>query len=198
MLGLCCCTWAFSSCSEWRLLSGCNEWASKCGGFSCYGAWVLSPWASVVVVHGLSCPQTCGILLDQGWNLCPLPDRWSLNQWTTREFHNVCFLFAPKLLHYRLFFGMVQNELFFLYGTTFICSITGLFLLPFRDTPPTTPTPRALFSCSNLGWLLFQADWTAMIRDFCSLSLLLDLLYPEFSSLRPHFAKVSPPVTLKN
>ena len=33
-LGLCCCTWAFSSCSEHRLLSVCGAWASHCGGFS--------------------------------------------------------------------------------------------------------------------------------------------------------------------
>ena len=28
--------------------------------------------ASVVVVHRLSCPETCGIFLDQDLNLCPL------------------------------------------------------------------------------------------------------------------------------
>ena len=31
MLGLCCCTWAFSSC----------EWASHSGGFCCWRAWAL-------------------------------------------------------------------------------------------------------------------------------------------------------------
>ena len=35
MLGLCCCTWAFSSCSEQRLLSSFCAWASHCNGFSC-------------------------------------------------------------------------------------------------------------------------------------------------------------------
>ena len=29
-------------------------------------------WASVVAVHGLSCPKACGIFLDQGLNRCPL------------------------------------------------------------------------------------------------------------------------------
>ena len=29
------CTQAFSSCSEWGLLSSCNALASHCGGFSC-------------------------------------------------------------------------------------------------------------------------------------------------------------------
>ena len=33
-LGLHCCTWAFSSCSEQGLLSSCRVWASHCGGFS--------------------------------------------------------------------------------------------------------------------------------------------------------------------
>ena len=29
-------------------------------------------WASVVVAHGLSCPEALGIFLDQGSNPCPL------------------------------------------------------------------------------------------------------------------------------
>ena len=54
-LGLCCCTWAFSSCSKRRLLFIAR--ASHCGGFSCCGARALGTWASVVVAHGLS---SCG------------------------------------------------------------------------------------------------------------------------------------------
>ena len=34
MQDLCCCLWAFSGCSKWRLLSSCGVWASHCG-FSC-------------------------------------------------------------------------------------------------------------------------------------------------------------------
>ena len=50
VLGLCCCTWAFSSCSQWGLLSSCsqrgllsscNTRASHCGGFSHCRAQVL-------------------------------------------------------------------------------------------------------------------------------------------------------------
>ena len=41
VLGLCCCPWAFSCCSEWRLLSSCWVWISHCGGFSCCGAQIL-------------------------------------------------------------------------------------------------------------------------------------------------------------
>ena len=45
--------------------------ASHCSDFSC-GAWAFGHASSVVVVHGLRCPITYGILLDQGSNLCPL------------------------------------------------------------------------------------------------------------------------------
>ena len=50
----------------------CSAWASHCSGFSCCGAWALGARASVVVAHGLSCSVACGILPDQGSNLCPL------------------------------------------------------------------------------------------------------------------------------
>ena len=75
VLGLCCCTWAFSS---------CGAWASHCGGFCCCGARALGAQASVVVarrlestgsvvvVHGLSCFVACGFFPDQGLNPCPL------------------------------------------------------------------------------------------------------------------------------
>ena len=60
---------AFSSCDEWRRLSGCGVWASHCGGFSCCGAQALGPglgsrgsWVystdPVVETHGLSCSKT--------------------------------------------------------------------------------------------------------------------------------------------
>ena len=35
VLGLQCCAWAFSSCSELGLLSNCSMWSPHCGGFSC-------------------------------------------------------------------------------------------------------------------------------------------------------------------
>ena len=40
-LGLCCCAWGFSSCSEQGLLSSCGAQASHYGDFSCWGAWAL-------------------------------------------------------------------------------------------------------------------------------------------------------------
>jgi len=49
--------WAFSSCRERALPSGCGRWASHCGGFSCCEAWVLGAWASVIVTREL---RSCG------------------------------------------------------------------------------------------------------------------------------------------
>ena len=40
-MGLCCCSWAFSSCGEQGLLSSCGALASYCGGFSWGRAWAL-------------------------------------------------------------------------------------------------------------------------------------------------------------
>ena len=49
----------------------CGPWAPGCMGSA---AAVPGLWStrSVVVVHGLSCSAVCGILLDQGSNLCLL------------------------------------------------------------------------------------------------------------------------------
>ena len=58
LLSLRCCKWAFSSCSEQRLL--------------CCGMRALGVQASVIVVLGISCHVACEIFLDQGWNPCPL------------------------------------------------------------------------------------------------------------------------------
>ena len=82
-LGLRRCTQAFFSCRERGLLCSCSAWASHCSGFSCcrvlplglMGLVVMihglqSP-SSVVVAHRLSCPEACGVFLDQGLNPCP-------------------------------------------------------------------------------------------------------------------------------
>ena len=63
---------AFSSCSEWELLSivvlkllvVVTSLIAEHG--------LLGVWASVVVANGLNCPRACGILPGQGSNLCPL------------------------------------------------------------------------------------------------------------------------------
>ena len=71
VLGLCCCAWVFSSCSERGLLSSCGELASYCGGFSC-GAQGLQLSGFSSRGSWLSCPEACGMSLDQGSNSCPL------------------------------------------------------------------------------------------------------------------------------
>ena len=72
VLGLCCCSWAFSSCSKQGLLFSCSVLASHRSGFSCCRTWALELEGSVVVAHGLSCSVSCGIFPDQGSNLHPL------------------------------------------------------------------------------------------------------------------------------
>ena len=64
-LGLCCCARAFSSCGEQGLLSVWGARASHSGDFSCCCSRTLSTWASVVMAHGLSCPDACGILVPR-------------------------------------------------------------------------------------------------------------------------------------
>ena len=63
VLGLCCCTQAFSS---------CGEQAAHCSAFSCCGARALGTRASVVVRCGLSCFIACETFLGQGSKLRPL------------------------------------------------------------------------------------------------------------------------------
>ena len=57
LLGLCHCSWAFSSCRELGLLAVVVvAWVSHCGGTSCCRAQALGAQASAVVIHGFSCP----------------------------------------------------------------------------------------------------------------------------------------------
>ena len=58
--------------AETGLLSSCDAWASRCGGFSCCGTQALGAQASAFVARGLGCPTARGILPDQGSNSCPL------------------------------------------------------------------------------------------------------------------------------
>ena len=71
-VGLPYCKPAFSSCSKWGLLSTCDAGISRHCSFSCCKARALVVQASVVVAHGLSCPEACRIVPDQGLNPCPL------------------------------------------------------------------------------------------------------------------------------
>ena len=90
-LGLCCCTWAFSSCGKRGLLfvvvrrlliavaSLVVEHRLQVHGLqqlwhvrSVVVARGLQSTGSVVVTHGLSCSTACGIFPDQDSNPCPL------------------------------------------------------------------------------------------------------------------------------
>ena len=77
--------WAFSAkhghslVSEWEWVGAMQ--ASHCGGFSRCRAQALGEWAAVValagsvgVAHVVSCPEACGLFLDQG--LIPRPLLW--------------------------------------------------------------------------------------------------------------------------
>ena len=67
VLGLGCCAWVFSSCGEQGLLS---SWSVVT---SLVVEHVLWSAGSAFVAHGLGCSTACGILvLEQGWNPCPL------------------------------------------------------------------------------------------------------------------------------
>ena len=83
VLGFCCCTWTFSICGEWGLLSSGSAQASHCRaqaignvGISSCGrgaSEVAAPgllstgW--IVVAHRLTCSVEYGIFLDQGSDL---------------------------------------------------------------------------------------------------------------------------------
>ena len=91
VLGLCCCTWAFSSCSKWGLL-----FAAVRG--------LLIVEASLVVEHGLRArglqqlrlaglvaPRHVGSSRTRARTHVPCVGRWILNHCTTREALHICF-----------------------------------------------------------------------------------------------------------
>ena len=84
-LGLPCCVQAFSSCSEYGLLSGYSAQASYCGSFSRRRAQPLGPVGSVVVAHWLSFPWHVKSSRTREQTCVPCTGRWVLNHWTTRE-----------------------------------------------------------------------------------------------------------------
>ena len=93
VLGLhCFVVWAFSSCSEWGLLSYCGVWASYCSGFSCCRAWALGHVSFSSCDAGAQLPLIASrIFLDQGSNHVPYIGKWLLNNWTTRESQDINF-----------------------------------------------------------------------------------------------------------
>ena len=160
-LGLCCCAWAFSSCSERgplfvavrRLLIEVASLVAEHGLQACglqqlwyMGSVVvarrLQSTGSVVVVHGLSCSVACGIFPDQGSNPCPL--HWQADS------QPLCHQGSPNLTNLSnnkldsfpskssssLLPPYIQMPLFFL---VLVTSST----LPFSSScPHPLPTPR--------------------------------------------------------
>ena len=76
VLGLRCCTWTFSSCSEQGLLSSCRAWALWWLLLWSTGAQAFSNCSRLAQqlgqVPGFSCSSAGWIFPDQGWNPCPL------------------------------------------------------------------------------------------------------------------------------
>ena len=137
------CVRAFSSRGKPRLLSGCGERASRCSGFSCFGARALEGAGSVLVAHRLTCSEACGIFLDQGLNLCPLhwevgsypPDRkgshhmhhsslWNGGRWGEKGHHNMlCTISFSEIL---TAFSAIRVPL----GLTYLC----IYQYPARES----------------------------------------------------------------
>ena len=61
-------------------------------GLSSCGSRVPESIGSVVVAHGLSCPEACGITLDRDQTRVPCIGRLILNRWTSREVRIPVFL----------------------------------------------------------------------------------------------------------
>ena len=92
--------------------------SSRCAGLSLSRP--LSLWStgsrragSVVVAHGPSCSEACGILPDQGSNPRPLHCRQTLNHCATREAPMCCFVclyHLPEVLKGKLLGPQVKKS----------------------------------------------------------------------------------------
>ena len=117
-LHLCCCVQTlFSCCCGW----GCYSLVVVCG--LLHGITSLAvehrlqgPWASVVVVYGISCPRHVGSSETKNGTHVPSIGRQILNHWSTREVHGKIFLNI-----------VVQNLLQVQYSCPFI-SMNSAFL----------------------------------------------------------------------
>ena len=157
MLGLCCCTQAFSACGRGLLTVVASLVAEH----------RLCSAGSVVVVHRLNCLAACEIFPDQGQACVPCIGRWVLNQWTTREVHWLLLLSSLSFLGSTI--KSVSLLLFYVIWVESACSFyivwlgtlsSRLFVQP-RDWSLQTHLPSNsnslpsvcfLFSCSCLCW----------------------------------------------
>ena len=88
ILGLRCYTWAFSSCGEQGLLSGCSAWPPRCGGFSCRTFTDCRAPAQQLWHTGLVAPWNVGSSQTRGQTHDSCIGRWILNHWTTSKVSN--------------------------------------------------------------------------------------------------------------
>ena len=117
-LGLCCCTRAFCSCGEQRLLSGCSARASHGRGFSRRGAQALELSASVLVTHSLSCGMGLGCptaeesSFTRDQTRVPCTGRQILIHWTTRKsssvFLNVLIVHSLPLWYWTFSYPFIR------------------------------------------------------------------------------------------
>ena len=84
VLGLCCCVWAFSSCSQRGLLFiVLPRLLTVVASHGVEHGLKITGW--VVVVHGFSCNMACGVFPIRDWTYIFSIGRCILNHWTTRE-----------------------------------------------------------------------------------------------------------------
>ena len=83
---------AFSCCSEWGLLSGCNAQASHSDGFSCCRGQAQWLWLmGLVALWHVESSQT------RDWTRFPSIGRWILNPWSNREVPTLICFCSPCL-----------------------------------------------------------------------------------------------------
>ena len=86
-LGLHCCAWAFSSCGEQGLCSGCGAWASHhCGGSHCT-AQAPEHRLSSCGTRALVAPWQVESSQTRDRTCAPVIGRWILMYCTTRDVH---------------------------------------------------------------------------------------------------------------
>ena len=78
---------------------GCSSFGARAsrGGFSCCREWApLGHVGSVVVAHGMSCPEARGLFLGQGMNPCLCIGRWILDVCPLRTLTCLCLFQGPE------------------------------------------------------------------------------------------------------
>ena len=131
--------------SLWWLLLLRSTGSRRTGFSSC-------AWASVVVVHGLSCSVACGIFLDQGLNLCPHL-HWQVDsQPLCHQGSPVLALMFRSLIHFKLIFCIwckVRVQLH-----SFACEYS-VFLAPFAEKICNTLQISMSYLCRGHANLLY-------------------------------------------